>query len=151
MMDALPYFLASLGTALAGGIMTRKSISSGWYASLKKPSWQPPPVYFTVIWTIIFIILAWSTYTAMKVHSSCGIIILFLLNLFTNTLWTVYFFILRDLERSIYVLLFLLLNTTILTIKIYERDCLAGKYMMIYLAWLVVALILNIQIYRLNK
>ena len=150
-MNALPYFIASLGTALAGAIITRKSLSSEWYARLKKPSWQPTTLYFTVIWTIIYIILAWATYTATQKHKSCGVVILFILNLFTNTLWTVYFFVLHDIKHSILILLFLLLNTFILTIKIWKRDALAGGYMLIYLGWLVVALILNIEIYMLNK
>jgi len=48
--------LAVTGTAVAGGLATDPS--SSWYRTLDKPSWQPPPPAYGLVWTPLYADLA---------------------------------------------------------------------------------------------
>lgn len=43
--------------AVVGSLLTDPS--SRWYRSLDKPSWQPPPVAFPLVWTALYADIAW--------------------------------------------------------------------------------------------
>ncbi|TQS26539.1 TspO/MBR family protein [Microbispora sp. KK1-11] len=60
-----------LGTALAvtaaaavGGLST--DARSGWYARLRKPSWQPPPQAFGLVWTPLYATIAYASARALS-------------------------------------------------------------------------------------
>ena len=53
-------------TALVGSLFTDPS--SRWYARLRKPAWQPPPVAFPIAWTTLYA-LVWAASTA-TIHES---------------------------------------------------------------------------------
>jgi tryptophan-rich sensory protein len=45
--------------AVVGSLGTKPD--SSWYRTLDKPSWQPPPVAFPLVWTPLYASIAWST------------------------------------------------------------------------------------------
>ena len=44
---------AALTTAVVGGLASRPA-QSAWYASLRKPSFQPPRQAFPIVWPILY-------------------------------------------------------------------------------------------------
>ena len=52
----------SLMTAAAAGVGTAGTDpESGWYRSIEKPPWQPPPVAFPLVWTPLYAAIAYGT------------------------------------------------------------------------------------------
>lgn len=43
-------------TAALGGAAT--DVSSTWYRTLRKPSWQPPGAVFGPVWTVLYVLIA---------------------------------------------------------------------------------------------
>lgn len=48
--------LAVAAVAFLGGQLTSKSIASGWYETINKPTWTPPGSVIGAVWTTIFIL-----------------------------------------------------------------------------------------------
>lgn len=46
--------LSVAATAAIGGLATRPSVESTWYAKLRKPRYQPPPAVFPVVWPALY-------------------------------------------------------------------------------------------------
>ena len=75
--------------------ITSVGIKSDKYASLNKPSWQPAPIVFTVVWIILFAIIIYAWYKGNKLLESgtrTTVNVLFVINLFLNFLWVYVFF-----------------------------------------------------------
>jgi translocator protein len=55
---------ASAASAVVGSVASR-DVRSGWYARLSKPSFQPPPVAFPIVWTALYTDIAVSSATVI--------------------------------------------------------------------------------------
>lgn len=49
-----PTALAVAATAVAGTLATRPAVESAWYATLRKPPYQPPRQAFPIAWTSLY-------------------------------------------------------------------------------------------------
>lgn len=49
-----PTALAVAATAVAGTLATRPAVQSNWYATLRKPPYQPPRQAFPIAWTSLY-------------------------------------------------------------------------------------------------
>ncbi len=49
---------AVAATAIVGGAATSRDVNSPWYARLRKPSYQPPPKVFPIVWPLLYTDLA---------------------------------------------------------------------------------------------
>lgn len=49
-----PTALAVAATAVAGTLATRPAVESSWYATLRKPPYQPPRQAFPIAWTSLY-------------------------------------------------------------------------------------------------
>ncbi len=61
---------AVVGTAVAGGLATDPG--SAWYRALRKPSWQPPPPAYGLVWTPLYADLAAMSARALDVLAEAG-------------------------------------------------------------------------------
>ncbi|MDO9527155.1 MAG: TspO/MBR family protein, partial [Gemmobacter sp.] len=94
-------FLAACGAAAATGALIKPG---AWYASLQKPSWTPPNWAFPVVWTILYILIA---YAAMRVAVAAGSaqpLAFWALQITLNTLWTPVFFGLHRMRAAMGVM-----------------------------------------------
>lgn len=143
-----------LGAGLIGSVFTSQSIST-WYAELQKPLFAPPNWIFGPVWTLLFILMGisfavvWNKYGAVK---GVGVaIILFLIQLVFNILWSAAFFALRSPLLGL-IDIFILLVLILLTIRIFYRVSPAGAYLLVpYALWVSFATILNFSILSLNR
>jgi tryptophan-rich sensory protein len=137
---------------IIGSIFTRGSI--GWYYTLIKPSFRPPPWLFAPVWIILYLIIAIAFYIIWKKGFSSGeskyALGLFILQLILNVLWPIVFFGTRSISGGLTVILILWV-LIFLTMFAFQKVSSAASYLLIpYLIWVSYASVLNFSIWRLN-
>ena len=140
-------YLAACGAAAATGGLIQPG---PWYDSLKKPSWTPPNWVFPVVWTTLYLFMA---YAAMRVAGTPGSaqpLAFWALQIALNTLWTPIFFGVRRIKAAMVVMLCLWSAVAATTIAFFGADTVAGLLFLPYLLWVSIAGALNLSVMRLN-
>ena len=140
----LTFSAASLGALFLPG---------QWYASLKKPSWNPPAWLFGPVWTALYTLMAvaaWLVWRRGGWAAQRRPLLLFLLQLALNAAWTPLFFGLHQpgLAFAEIVLLWLAIAATLTAFGSVSRA--AAALLAPYLAWVSFAAVLNFTLWRLN-
>ncbi len=139
----------SFSAAVIGGFF----MPGEWYATLKKPSWNPPNWIFGPVWTALYTtmaIAAWLVWKRGGFASQRVALSLFLAQLLLNTLWSPLFFGLHHPALGFVdiVLLWLTLLATVLAF--WKTRAIAGALLLPYMAWVTFASALNFALWRLN-
>ncbi|MDN3549950.1 TspO/MBR family protein [Mucilaginibacter aquaedulcis] len=151
-------FLISLLITLAIGFVaaffTRPEIT-GWYSTLKKPSFNPPPWLFAPVWTCLYILIAVAAYLIWKHRSRKPVYkvtrAIYFAQLFLNFSWSIVFFGMHQVLGA-FIVIALLWVSIILTMYWFNKfNRVAGWLLMPYLLWVSFAGILNASIYLLNS
>lgn len=140
-------FLAACGAAATTGAMFKPG---DWYDGLTKPGWTPRDWMFPVVWTTLYLLMA---YAAMRVSGAEGnaqALAFWALQIAFNTLWTPVFFGLRRMRAAMVVMVFLWLSVAATTWSFLSVDLLAGALLLPYLLWVTIAGALNFSVMRLN-
>jgi translocator protein len=140
-------YLAACGAAAATGAMIQPG---DWYDSLQKPSWTPPRWAFPVVWTTLYVLMA---YAAMRVAGKEGgeqAMAFWALQIALNTLWTPVFFGLHRMRAAMGVMICLWLAVAATTWSFLGVDSFAGLLFLPYLIWVSIAGALNFTVVRLN-
>ena len=124
-----------------------------WYASLKKPSWNPPGWIFGPVWTALYTMMAlaaWLVWRQGGWRKQRKPLLIFLAQLALNALWTPLFFGLHrpGLAFAEIVLLWLAIAATVTAFRPVSR--VAAWLLAPYLAWVSFAAALNFTLWRLN-
>jgi tryptophan-rich sensory protein len=125
-----------------------------WYASLKKPSWNPPAWVFGPVWTALYTMMAvaaWLVWKRGGFAAQRTPLILFLAQLALNAAWSPLFFGLHQpgLAFAEIVLLWLAIVGTITAVRPVSHA--AAWLLAPYLAWVSFAAFLNFTLWRLNS
>lgn len=127
--------------------------TSGWYAALNKPAWNPPGWLFGPVWTLLYLLMAvaaWRVWLKGGWRIQGRALRLYLVQWLLNALWTPVFFCLQQPSWA-FVEICVLLALIFLTIRSFFRvDRLAGLLMLPYIAWVGFASVLNFVIWRMN-
>lgn len=145
-------FLLCQGAALVGSVFTISSIPT-WYASLNKPSFNPPNWLFGPVWTLLYTLMAVALYLVWKQglnERTKPAIIIFLIQLGLNVLWSYLFFSLKAPAVAFSEILILWLAILATIIKFYSLNRTAGLILIPYLAWVSFASVLNFFVAKLN-
>ncbi len=145
-------FLAACGAAAATGAMIQPG---EWYDALKKPFWTPPSWVFPVVWTTLYILMAWSAMRVAVLESVEGTaqmqaLAFWALQIALNTLWTPVFFGLKRMKAGMAVMVCLWLSVAATTLAFLSVDVIAGLMFLPYLVWVSIAGTLNFTVIRLN-
>jgi translocator protein len=151
----LRLLFAILPVALAGvlgSLATMPNIPT-WYASLAKPSFNPPNWIFAPVWTLLYCSMAFAFFRILSLPSTPArrnAILIFLVQIALNGLWSWAFFAAHSPLAGLVVIL-ALLAAILATVRAFlGLDRLAGWILYPYLAWTGFAAALNFSIWRLN-
>lgn len=149
-----PYLVTGLMTAAAaaaGGAGTTPD--SAWYRSLEKPSWQPPPAAFPLVWTPLYGLIAYGTgrLVAADPEHRAGLLALTGADLAANAGWCWAFFRGESTTNGLRAIAVLnALNLGLLGAAA-RRDRRAAAAIAPYVAWTGFATALNAAIWRRNR
>lgn len=135
----LPWFLSSI---------LFKS-DNNYYTNLNLPFFAPPSYLFGIIWTILYLLIAYSIYK-IWINSNIKYKIILLINYITNQLYTFFFFTLQNNFLALIDTIIVLITSFYLykeTKKIEEKY---SKYLIPYIIWNCFALLLSFCIFVMN-
>lgn len=143
--------LVALGVAILGGLATD---IGPWYASLKRPPWQPPDVLFGPVWTLIYALCALSAATAWRATQDPqrrqALLAAWAFNAFFNVLWSLLFFRLQRPDWAQMEVGLLGLSVALLIMQSVRLSRVAGLVLVPYLLWVCFAAALNHAVVNLN-
>ena len=145
------WLLGSLAAGGVGALATRHA--RDFYASLVRPTWAPPGWLFGPVWTALYLMMgiaAWLVWRSKGWSGATSALLLFLVQLVCNAIWSWVFFAWRRgalAFANIVVLLGLIVATLLTFARIHW---LAGALLLPYLAWVTFATFLTRAIWRAN-
>lgn len=142
----------TLGVAAVGGWFTSMG-QPEWYATLSKPTWNPPSWVFGPVWTALYIamaVAAWLVWRDAGFDGARWAWAFFFVQLALNLAWSGIFFALRAPGWALVEILALLAAIALTTIGFFRHSTLAGWLFVPYLLWVGFATALNAAIVRLN-
>lgn len=131
--------------AALGSIFTSSSVNSSWYSD-NKPSFTPPSWLFGPVWTILYIMIAFSLYFVWikaNANQKKKIALIFGANLLLNMFWSWLFFGLQNPILAFFDILLIL--STIVAMIMVTRDIEIKSALLLlpYLIWVCFATLLN--------
>ena len=148
----LVFLVLCFAAAGIGSAVTTPQID-GWYATLAKPSWNPPNWIFGPVWTALYLAMAVAAWLVWRQDGIAGAklsLALFGLQLALNTLWSCLFFGLESPGLAFAEVLLLWATIAVTMVMFWFRSKVAGALFAPYLAWVTFAAFLNFTIWRLN-
>jgi len=146
--------IACLAAGAIGSIFTRGAIPN-WYATLEKPAFNPPNWVFMPVWTLLYIMMGIAAFLVwrkgLENRQVRIALIVFLVQLVLNALWSVAFFGLESPLYGLIVITVLWLAILFTTLQFYSISRVAGVLMLPYLLWVTFAAVLNESIWLLNR
>lgn len=127
---------------------------ANWYANLAKPDFNPPNWIFGPMWTLLYALMAYSSWRIWNLPSDqprrSTALVVFYAQLALNALWSWMFFGLNNPLAGLLDIIpqWLLI---LVTIGIFRRlDARAAYCLVPVAAWVAFAIVLNFEIWRLN-
>ncbi len=162
--------VATLGTAFT-------DTTSKWYQSLTLPALQPPPIVFSIAWSVLYALFAASlaivliksantthvpapaksdanasskSFVPLWNSANKSTLLLYLTSGVLNVLWSYTFFRLQNPAGALFVLILTVIVAALLLADAYSISKAAGYLLVPYLIWLCFALYLNYKVAFLN-
>ena len=137
-----------------GSVFTRSAIPI-WYATLEKPAFTPPNWLFAPAWTLLYILMGTAAFLVwrkgLENRQVRAALIVFLVQLILNALWSVVFFGLESPLYGLIVISILWIAILVTIIKFFRISRVASVLMWPYLLWVTFAAVLNSSIWLLNR
>lgn len=128
----LPWFLSSVII----------KVDTSFYESLKKPFFAPSPIIFGIVWTVLYILIAFCLYK--NENKSLDYYKSLILNYFSNQIFTFLFFIVKSPFIAFIDSIIVFISSLFLYNEIKK------KLLFPYIIWNLYAVILSLSIYLLN-
>jgi tryptophan-rich sensory protein len=142
------------GAGGIGAIFTTPAIST-WYAGLQKPFFTPPNSVFAPVWLTLYLLMAIAAFLiwrkGLNTQSAKPALILFLVQLALNVLWSVVFFGLKSPLGGVILILLLWIAILLTIIRFFKISPPAGGLLIPYIVWVSIAANLNVWVWILNR
>lgn len=155
-MHALPrvlalvvWLLVTFAAALPGSLY----MPGDWYASLNKPSWNPPGWIFGPVWTALYTMMAvaaWLVWQKGGLAAQRRPLLIYIAQLALNAAWTPLFFGLHRPDLAFVDILLVWLGIIATMAAFWRVHRTAAMLLAPYLAWVSFASALNYTIWKLN-
>lgn len=146
-MSLLAFLLLSAVVASTGILFK----PGAWYRRLEKPSWTPPNLAFPIVWAVLYVLIAVSGWLVWRQSGIGWPFAVFGAQLVANLLWSYLFFGRHrpDLAFADIVALWLLV---VANIAVFAPVSATAAWLLVpYLAWVSVAVALNLSVWRRNR
>jgi benzodiazapine receptor len=125
----------------------------GWYASLEKPTFNPPSWIFSPVWIFLHLLMGMTLYIIWenlpKTEAKVAMVF-FTVQLVLNILWSIIFFGLKS-PMLAFIEIIILWIVILLTVIRSARVSKTTIYLLLpYILWVTFAAILNFFLWRLN-
>jgi translocator protein len=143
----------TMAVGFVSGMLTAGQIG-GWYATLVKPSFNPPNKIFGPVWTLLYLMMGIALYLVWRKAAAIPlkrrVIGLFAVQLAFNFCWSLIFFNMHRIDLALIwiVLLWLLIAATIWQFS--KISTTAAWLLVPYLLWVSFATLLNYSLWKLN-
>ncbi|MBX9785699.1 MAG: tryptophan-rich sensory protein [Alphaproteobacteria bacterium] len=134
------------------GLITKENINP-WYQLLNKPIFTPPNMVFSIIWPILYVLLALASYLLWQHRRRSGArtaIFFYATQILMNWLWTPLFFYFHFIGLSFLWIIIIAVFTLTVIYLTKDKFKLISIMLIPYFAWLVFAVYLNGGIWVLN-
>lgn len=168
LISPLSFILICLLAGAFGSLFTTSAIPD-WYASLNKPSFNPPGWLFGPVWTILYILMGIAGYLISessekklkkikKVQSffdkftlkKRDVMIIFWVQLGLNALWSYLFFGMKNPLIALIDIILLWITILLFILTSNKLSKLASALFYPYIVWVSFATVLNASILYLN-
>jgi benzodiazapine receptor len=141
-------------TFVAGALGALASVDAPvFYRALERPAWAPPPAVFGPVWTVLYALIgvaAWLVWQRRGSRRVAATLVLFVVQLAANALWTWLFFAWR-LGALAFVEILLLWSLILAALVAFWRvRPLAGVLLLPYLGWVAFAAALTYAVWQRN-
>ena len=154
LIKAILCILLCLSAGGIGSTFTASAIPE-WYATLVKPSFSPPNWVFAPAWTLLYILMGLAAarvwQRGLQNPQVRTALVVFLIQLILNMLWSVLFFGLRSPLYGLVDILFLWAMILATIAQFSKVSTLAATLLIPYIFWVTFACGLNFGIFLLNK
>jgi tryptophan-rich sensory protein len=141
------FLLLVVGGGLAIGYLTAPG---EWYASLIKPSFNPPNWVFGPVWTVLYVLIAVAGWRTFRRDRGGAAMKLWWAQLVLNFLWSPVFFAAHRIDLALIVIVLLLVFILAFIVASRRQDAVAAWLFAPYAAWVAFASALNGAIWMLN-
>jgi benzodiazapine receptor len=146
-LSLLGILVLVIGGGLAIGYLTAPG---AWYASLAKPSFNPPGWIFGPVWTVLYVLIAVAGWRTFDRDRRGWPMRLWWAQLALNFLWSPVFFAAHRIGLALGVILLLFAAILAFIAAAWRQDRIAALLFVPYGAWVAFASVLNGAIWRLN-
>ncbi len=126
-----------------------------WYAGLVKPAFNPPDWAFAPVWTILYVLMAFSVWRVLRLRRRTGMrrvgLTLFFVQLALNAAWSWMFFAAHSPLLGVVNIIPQLLVIAATVIVFWRLDRVAGWCLVPLAVWVGFATVLNLAIWSLNS
>src|SRR5690606_4357394 len=101
-----PFMVLVVGGGLLIGFFT---VPGPWYEALVKPSFNPPNWIFGPVWTVLYVLIAIAGWRVWQRDRSSAAMKLWWLQLLLNFSWSPAFFVLKQIDVALAIIVALLI------------------------------------------
>lgn len=145
------WLVVSFAASAVGAVASIQAKS--FYSQLSQPDWAPPPGVFGPVWTVLYALMgiaAWLVWCSGGFRANRPALMLFLLQLACNALWSWFFFVWHHGALALADIFVLWILIVVTLVCFWRVRPLAGALLIPYLLWVSFASALNYTLWQLN-
>ncbi|MEY3025903.1 MAG: hypothetical protein RLZZ238_800 [Planctomycetota bacterium] len=139
---------------MAAGLAALLWPVDAWYATIAKPSWNPPNWLFGPVWTTLYILIgvaAWRVWRTGAFRRDRVALAVFLAQWAMNFAWSGFFFGLRSPGLAAIEIICLLCLIAFTMRRFARHDRASAVLLVPYIAWVAFATALNLALWWMNR